>query len=123
MTNIGVVGTPHMVFTNLIMTTHVRPPMSLIVAGRYISTNVQNSNKRHRELFINTRGISDHKNGHIVRSSKVALKYRNLKKDVDLNAHGRMFNYIVKANVETSKNYTINAFNYTFKTYGIGLVP
>jgi hypothetical protein len=43
-TNTGVVGTPQMVFTNLIMATHVnkiveRPPMSLIAVGGYKSTD------------------------------------------------------------------------------------
>ncbi len=46
-TTIGVVGTPHMVFTNLIMITHVNgtidiATMSSIVSGRYKSTNVKN---------------------------------------------------------------------------------
>ncbi len=45
--NIGVVGTPQMVFTNLIMITHVnkttnRPLMSSMVVGRYKSTDVVN---------------------------------------------------------------------------------
>jgi hypothetical protein len=42
-----IVGTPQMVFTNLIVTTHVnkttnQPPMNSIVAGRYKSINVGN---------------------------------------------------------------------------------
>jgi hypothetical protein len=44
---IGVVGTPQMVFTNLIMTTHVnriinRPSMSLMANGGYKIINVAN---------------------------------------------------------------------------------
>jgi hypothetical protein len=44
---IGVVGTLHMVFINLITTTHVnktinRPPMSLMDVGRYKSANSVN---------------------------------------------------------------------------------
>jgi hypothetical protein len=44
---IGVIGTPQMVFTNPIMVIHVnrttnQPPMSSIVVGRYIITNVGN---------------------------------------------------------------------------------
>jgi hypothetical protein len=37
----------------------------------------------------------------LTRPNKVALKYPNFKKDVDLNAHVRIFNYIVKVNVKT----------------------
>jgi hypothetical protein len=49
-----------MVFTNPIMTTHVRPLMTSIVVGGYRSTNAQNSKERHREPSINTHGISNH---------------------------------------------------------------
>jgi hypothetical protein len=46
-TTIGVVGTPQMVFTNLIMTTHVnrttyQPSMSSMAIGGYRSVNVAN---------------------------------------------------------------------------------
>jgi hypothetical protein len=46
-TTIGIVGTPQMVFTNLIMTTHVNrnlgwPPMNSMVVGRYKSVNATN---------------------------------------------------------------------------------
>jgi hypothetical protein len=46
-TIIGDVGTPQMVFTNPIMTTHVnrtidQPPLSSMVVGRYISADVTN---------------------------------------------------------------------------------
>ncbi len=45
--NTGIVGTPKMVFTNLIMTTHVqkttyRPLMNSITIGGYKSTNAEN---------------------------------------------------------------------------------
>ncbi len=45
--NIRVVGTSQMVFTNLIMITHVhkttyKPPMSSIIIGRYKSKNLEN---------------------------------------------------------------------------------
>jgi hypothetical protein len=48
MVNTRVVGTPQMVFTNPIMTTHVhkttnRPHMSSIVVGGYRSTNIEDS--------------------------------------------------------------------------------
>jgi len=50
-----------------------------------------------------------------VRANKVAFKYPNFKKDVDLDAHVRMFNFVVKANVKTFEKYIISAFSYTFK--------
>jgi hypothetical protein len=50
-TNTRVVGTPHIVFTNPIMTIHVNriedsPSMSSIVAEWYKSTNVENAKRR-----------------------------------------------------------------------------
>jgi hypothetical protein len=45
----------------------------------------------------------------------VALKYHDFKKDVDLNVHVKVFNSVVKANVETFEEYIINAFNYKLK--------
>ncbi len=50
-----------------------------------------------------------------MKPNKVALKCPNFKKDVDPNAHVKVFNYIMKVNVETSKKYIINAFNYMLK--------
>jgi hypothetical protein len=50
-----------------------------------------------------------------VKPNKVALKCPNFKKDVDPNAHVKVFNSIMKVNVETSKKYIINAFNYMLK--------
>ncbi len=46
-TTIGVIGTLHMVFTNLIMTTHVnkttyRPLMNSMAVGRYKNVDVAN---------------------------------------------------------------------------------
>jgi plasmid replication initiation protein len=58
-----------------------------------------------------------------VRPNKVALKYPDLKKDVDLDVHVRMFNFIVKANEKTFEVYIINAFNYMLRDIGLDLVP
>jgi hypothetical protein len=41
----------------------------------------------------------------------VALKYPNFKKDVDPNAHVKVFNFTIKENVKTYEKYIINAFN------------
>jgi hypothetical protein len=120
-TNIGVVGTPQMVFTNLgIMTTHVniianQPPMYSIIIGRYRSTNAKNPRGGYQKPSIITTGIPDHKINHFVKPNKVALKYPNFKKDVDMNVHFRVFNLIVKANAETFEEYIINLFKYMLK--------
>jgi hypothetical protein len=62
-----------------------------------------------------TAPILDHKNGHYVRPNRVAFKYLDFKKDVDPDAHVKVFNSLVKANAETSKEYIINVFSYTLK--------
>jgi len=76
----GVVHTPRMVFTNLIMTTHVNrtvdgPLMSLMATRGYRSVNVTNLKGGYSEPFIVTTPILDHIDGHYVRPNKVALKY------------------------------------------------
>jgi hypothetical protein len=45
----------------------------------------------------------------------VALKYPDLKKDVDPDAHVRVFNFAIKANAKTSEKYIINVFNYMLR--------
>jgi hypothetical protein len=57
---------------------------------------------------IITQGIPNHINGHSIKPNKVALKYPDFKKDVDPNVHVKMFNFVVKANAETSKKYINN---------------
>ncbi len=47
--------------------------------------------------------------------NKVAIKYLDFFKNVDLDVHVRVFNSIVKINALTSKKYIINAFSYTLK--------
>ncbi len=59
--------------------------------------------------------ILDYKNGHSIKPNRVALKYHDFKKDVDLDVHVRVFNYVMKAYVKTSKEYIINVFNYMLK--------
>ncbi len=50
-----------------------------------------------------------------MKPNKVTFKCPNFKKDVDPNVHVRVFNFVVKVNVKTSKEYIINAFNYMLK--------
>jgi hypothetical protein len=43
------------------------------------------------------------------------LKYPNYKKGVDYYVHVRVFQVAIKANGKISKEYIINAFNYTLR--------
>jgi hypothetical protein len=105
-----IVGTPHMVFTNPIMTTRVniiinRILMNSLVAREYKSTNVENPRGGYREPSIITIGILDHKNDRSIEPNMVALKYIDFQKDVDPNAHVKVFNFEVKENEKNSKKY------------------
>jgi hypothetical protein len=118
--NTKVVGTPHMVFTNPIMTIHVNKTvdqllMSSIAIGRYRSTDAKNLRGGYQEPSIKTQGIFYHRNGHSIRPNRVILKHLNFLKNVNLDAHVRVFNSIVKANAETFEEYIINAFSYMLK--------
>jgi hypothetical protein len=55
------------------------------------------------------------KNGHSVKPNKVAFKYLDFKKNVDPDAHVRIFNFVVKANAKTSEKSITNTFSYTLK--------
>jgi hypothetical protein len=50
-----------------------------------------------------------------VRPNKVPLKYFDFKKDVNPYVHVRVFNFVMKANVKTFKEYIISAFSYTLR--------
>jgi superfamily I DNA and/or RNA helicase len=45
----------------------------------------------------------------------VVLKYPNFKKNVDPDAHVKVFNYVVKENAETFEEYIINVINYALR--------
>ncbi len=66
----------------------------------------------YRKPIIVTTPILNHRDGHYVRPNKVVLKYLDFKKDVDPDAHVKMFNFAVKSNVETFEKYIINTFRY-----------
>jgi hypothetical protein len=109
-----------MVFINPIMTTHVHKTtnkslMNSIIVGGYKSTNAKNPKGGYQKPFVITQGIHDHEKGHFVKPNMVAFKYLNFKKDANLDVHVRMFNSAVMENAKTSKEYIINAFNYTQK--------
>ncbi len=81
---IGVVGTPQMVFTNPIMTTHVnrtvdQPPLSSMVVGTYINADVTNPKRGYREPYVITVPILDHIDGHYIKPKKVTFKYLDFK--------------------------------------------
>jgi hypothetical protein len=99
------------------MTTHVnrianRPLVGSMDARRYKSADVVNLRGGYQEPSTISTQLFYHKNGQYVRPNKVALKYLDLKKDVDLDFHVRVFNFVVKDNAKTSKEYIINAFSY-----------
>ncbi len=119
-TTTRVVEIPQMVFTNLIMTTHVnrtanQPLTSSMAIGRYINVNATNQKRGYQKPYAIIAPILNHKYYHYVRPNKVALKYLNFKKDVDPNTHVKVFNSTIKTNVETFEKYIINAFSYTLK--------
>ncbi len=77
-----VVGTPQVVFTNIITTTHVNmtidwPLMNSMVVGGYKSADVVNPRGRYRKPFAITTPILEHIYGHYVRPNMVTFKYLN----------------------------------------------
>jgi hypothetical protein len=89
--------------------------MSLMDVGRHRNAYVVNPRRGHREPFVVIVPIFYHRYGHYVRPNKVALKYFDFKKGVDLDVHIRMFISIVKENAKTFEKYIINVFSYTLK--------
>jgi hypothetical protein len=89
--------------------------MGSIIVNRYKNIDVTNPRGGYREPSVVNEKIPNHKDGHYVRPNKVALKYLDFKKDVDPNAHVKMFNSTIKANAEISEEYIINAFNYMLR--------
>ncbi len=87
--------------------------------GRYKSENAVNPRGGYQEPFVVTTLIIDHKDGHYVKPNKVAFKYLDFKKDVDLDVDVKVSNSVVKLNVETSKIYINNAFSYTLRNMAL----
>jgi hypothetical protein len=75
--------------------------MNSMVVGGCRSVNAMHSRGGYQEPIVIIAPILDHRYGHYVRPNRVALKYLDFKKDVDPNAHVKMFNSVVKANVKT----------------------
>ncbi len=87
--------------------------MNSMVVGRYRSADATNPRGGYQESSVVTTLILDHRDGHFVRPNRVTFKYPDFKKDVDPNAHVRVFKYVVKVNAKTFEKYIINAFTYT----------
>ncbi len=96
------------------MTTY-QPLMSSMATRRYEITSARNLGGGYGEPFVVAIGIINNRNGHSVGPNMVALKYLDFKKDVDLDAHVRVFYIIMKANVKTCKEYIINVCSYMLK--------
>jgi hypothetical protein len=79
--------------------------MNSIVVGRYRNIDAEDLKGGHWEPYAINWGILDHINGHFVRPNMVAFKYLNFKKNVDPNAHVRVFNSAMKANAFLKKVY------------------
>ncbi len=79
------------------------------------SANAVHPRGGYRKPIIIIAPILDHKDGHYVRSNRVALKQPDLKKNVDPYDHVKVFNFVVKVNAETYEEYIINAFSYMLK--------
>ncbi len=116
-TIIGVVGMLQMVFTNPIMTTHVskirdQPLMNSMAARRYKSADAMHPRGGYQKPIVITAPIFDHKDDHYVKPNMVVLQYPNFEKNVDPNAHVKLFSFVVKINVKISEEYIVNTFSY-----------
>jgi len=63
---------------------------------RYRNANAMNPRGGYREPSTITTPILNHRDGHYVKPNRVVLKYPNFKKNVDPNAHVRVFNSTIK---------------------------
>jgi hypothetical protein len=87
--------------------------MSSMAIGRYKSADVANQRGGYWEPYVITAPILHHKDGHYVKPNKATFKYPDFKEDANPDAHVKVFNVVIKKNVETSEEYIINLFNYT----------
>jgi hypothetical protein len=89
--------------------------MSSLATRGYKSADAVNLKGGYQKPFDVTTLIFYHRDGHYVRPNRVAFKYPHFKKDVDLDVHVKLFNFVAKTNVKTFEEYIINAFSYTLK--------
>jgi hypothetical protein len=76
--------------------------MSSMVARGYRSASATNPREGYWPSIVIAQ-TPNHKNCHYIKPNRVALKYHNFKKDVDLNVHVTVFNLTIKENEKTSK--------------------
>ncbi len=69
--------------------------MNSMVVGGYKSVDVTNLRGGYWKPSVMTAQIPNHKNGDSVKPNKVAFKYPDFKKNIDPNAHVKMFNFII----------------------------
>jgi hypothetical protein len=67
-----------------------------MVIGGYRIVNVVNPIGGYWESSTVITTIPDHRDGHYVRLNRVIIKYPNFKRDVDLDAHVKVFNSAIK---------------------------
>jgi hypothetical protein len=89
--------------------------MNLMLDKMYKNVDAMNPRGGYWEPSIVTAAFFYHKDDHYVKPNRVACKYLDFKKDVDLDVHVKVFNFVIKTNVETSEEYIINVFNYMLK--------
>jgi hypothetical protein len=102
------------------MTIHVnktadQPLMSSMDDGGCKSVDAMHSRGRYGEPIVVTAPILDHKNDHYVRPNRVVIKYPDFKTNDNPDVHVKVFNFVIKANAKTSKEYIVNAFSYTLR--------
>jgi hypothetical protein len=78
-----------------------------MAVGGYKNANVVNPEGGYQEPFVVITLILAHINSYYVKSNRLAFKYLDFKKDVNPNAHVKMFNFVIKVNAKTMFNYTL----------------
>jgi len=83
------------------MTTHVnriidQPLMNSMAVKRYKNVDVANLRGGYQESYVATTQTPNCRDGHFVKPNRVAFKYLNFFLNDDLDAHLRMFNFVIK---------------------------
>ncbi len=86
-----------------------------MAVGRCKSADIMHLRGGYQEPIVVITLILDHRDGHYVKPKRVTIKYLDFKKNLNPNAHVKVFNFAIKANVKTSEEYIINASSYTLK--------
>jgi hypothetical protein len=76
--------------------------MSPMDVKRYKSAYVMHPKGGYQEPIVVTTPILNHRYSHYVKPNKVILKYPDFKKHIDVDAHVKMFNFVIKENAKSS---------------------